>query len=186
VSATELRHRVLAALGNKCAKCGWSEWPGALQVMRVEGNDWQSHTGQRREKHYLHVLAHVGSGAWTLVCPNCKAVELARRRAPVPGRPALQDDAAAAEALVARPASDLCAEKSFVWQTDLPAGELISRQLAWLDSHVRQGEAVFVLPESREVYEYPSWERRALAWHGGRLPDEATGYVEQETPCIDG
>lgn len=71
--ARNLRLAVLAFLGNKCKRCGFSD-NRALQIDHVHGGGKQELKGLSREQYYHKVLAD-SEGLYQLLCANCNWIK---------------------------------------------------------------------------------------------------------------
>jgi len=74
----ELRHEVLAGLGNKCIQCGFSDWR-ALHVDHIKGNgklDRKKYPGTQR--YARHILRHIkrGNKKYQILCANCNWIKM--------------------------------------------------------------------------------------------------------------
>jgi hypothetical protein len=76
----EWRAKVLAHLGGKCVRCGFTD-PRALQIDHVRGDGWQEpRVGTQRRKggggapYYRRVVADT-TGRYQLLCANCNWIK---------------------------------------------------------------------------------------------------------------
>jgi len=71
----ELRRKVIALFGGKCAHCGYDKDPRAFQIDHINGGGWAERkiyiTGIKLAKHVLEVN---GEG-YQLLCANCNQIK---------------------------------------------------------------------------------------------------------------
>jgi hypothetical protein len=69
----KLRQQILNLLGNKCAKCGFSD-PRALQIDHIEGGGYSKRQGISVDNQYRHIIKSKGEG-YQLLCANCNQIK---------------------------------------------------------------------------------------------------------------
>ena len=69
---TELRQEIIKLLGNKCIRCGESDWR-CLQIDHVRGGGTKERKSMSRMEYYIHIknLILSGSKKYQLLCANC-------------------------------------------------------------------------------------------------------------------
>lgn len=79
----KLRKRVLTFLGDKCIKCGITDFR-VLQIDHINGNGYQEQKvnnwgGHNTHRYYYHILEVKGKG-YQLLCANCNWVKRYERK----------------------------------------------------------------------------------------------------------
>jgi len=69
----KLRMGVLKALGNKCVRCGFSDWR-ALQIDHVHGGGLKELRSCNTKKYYEKVIKDI-EGNYQLLCSNCNQIK---------------------------------------------------------------------------------------------------------------
>src|SRR6266850_2117627 len=72
----ELRQEVLKALGDRCSRCGFTDWR-ALQIDHINGGGLIEHQKYSGSRYHPHVLRSVkrGSKKYQLLCANCNWIK---------------------------------------------------------------------------------------------------------------
>jgi len=68
-----LRQSVIAAMGGRCVRCGFTDWR-ALQVDHINGGGHQDRQATKRHSYWKKVLVS-HEGVFQLLCANCNQIK---------------------------------------------------------------------------------------------------------------
>lgn len=76
-----LKEGVVAALGGRCCKCGYSENIHALQVDHINGDGHEDRkNGWNQWKVYKDIIDHGSQNRYQLLCANCHCIKTMENR----------------------------------------------------------------------------------------------------------
>ena len=160
---SKFRLKIVERLGGKCVDCGFEADARVLQIMHQDPN--QEYRSQNRYGFYYSLLEEGDFSEYYLLCRNCKAIRMFKRKG---------ESGGAAPRL----------EKAILWQTDLAPDETWIK-FSWMEQY--KGLKIFVIPSDGQVYlrgenEEPvaeSWEQ-FVSQYGGptELPKKLVEIIE--------
>lgn len=77
---TQVRHKCLEILGARCARCGYDANKHALQIDHKYGGGSLERSTKKGGSLYLHMLKHIDSGKYQVLCANCNMIKRAENQ----------------------------------------------------------------------------------------------------------
>jgi len=71
----ELRKRIIALFGGKCAHCGYDKDPRAFQIDHINGGGYQERKIYRAGTQFAKHVLEVNGEGYQLLCANCNQIK---------------------------------------------------------------------------------------------------------------